>query len=265
MCKISICIPAYNSIEKLNRLIESIKIQKYEDYEVIITDDSTNDEVKEYIEALKGEIAPKITYIKNKERLGATPNCNLALSKASGEYIKVMHHDDWFTDENSLELFAKMLDDSPNADFAFSGTYQVSANDKFKRSISEETVKRMNEDYRYVYISNEVGAPSAVIFRNKNYRFDEKVNWLLDADIYLTIFKNNSDFVHTCEPLISIGIAEDQLTNSCNNNWKLQKFEYGYVLRKHKLYMNVKCVVKYLTIVKCYLYSILETFFTAKK
>ena len=46
---VSICIPAYKRISYLKRLLESIIIQTYKDYEVIITDDSDNDSVKDLL------------------------------------------------------------------------------------------------------------------------------------------------------------------------------------------------------------------------
>jgi glycosyltransferase involved in cell wall biosynthesis len=45
--KISICIPAYKRVNYLRRLLDSIAIQTFRDFEVIITDDSDDLSVKE--------------------------------------------------------------------------------------------------------------------------------------------------------------------------------------------------------------------------
>jgi glycosyltransferase involved in cell wall biosynthesis len=45
--KISICIPAYKQADKLEKLLHSIENQTYRDFEVIVTDDSPNDEVRD--------------------------------------------------------------------------------------------------------------------------------------------------------------------------------------------------------------------------
>ena len=44
---------------------------------------------------------------------------------ASGEYIKIMFSDDWFTDSKSLGAFVEMLDDNPDVMLAFCGSRQV--------------------------------------------------------------------------------------------------------------------------------------------
>ena len=44
---ISICIPAYNRTTYLKRLFESIVDQVFKDFEVIVSDDSPNDSVKD--------------------------------------------------------------------------------------------------------------------------------------------------------------------------------------------------------------------------
>ena len=51
---ISICIPAYQRTAFLKRLLDSIKIQTYSNYEVVITDDSPDFDVKELVEKVIG-------------------------------------------------------------------------------------------------------------------------------------------------------------------------------------------------------------------
>lgn len=243
MCKVSICIPSYNDVEALRRLLDSIEIQTYQDYEVIITDDSTTTDVEHFVNALDND---KIYYYKNKKQLGATANCNAAIEKASGEYIKMMHHDDWFTERNSLEQFAKMLDDNPDADIAFSGSNQV-CKDKFtSRAIENQRADELRKNYRILYAGNWIGAPSATIIRNKHLLFDENVKWLVDTEQYMRILKDNPRFVYTTEPLVSIGLGDSQLTNSCETNWRLWMREYRYVLKKLRLYKYPECIFVYL-------------------
>ena len=61
--KISICIPAYNSGEKLTRLLDSIKIQTYKNVEIIISDDSRNDDILQTLPLIyrSGQLVPDQT------------------------------------------------------------------------------------------------------------------------------------------------------------------------------------------------------------
>ena len=51
MAKVSICIPAYGNPVGICRLLESVRIQKYRDFEVIVTDDSPDDSVEKAVRA----------------------------------------------------------------------------------------------------------------------------------------------------------------------------------------------------------------------
>lgn len=98
--KVSICIPAYNNAAEVKRLLESIRMQTFRDLEIILTDDSTNEEIAELIKSSGWE---DIRYIHNEKPLGHIFNWNKSLSEAQGEYIKIMFSDDWFTAPDSLE------------------------------------------------------------------------------------------------------------------------------------------------------------------
>ena len=54
MAKVSICVPTYNNVSEVERLLQSIRRQNYTDYEVNISDDSTNDETEELVERMSG-------------------------------------------------------------------------------------------------------------------------------------------------------------------------------------------------------------------
>src|SRR5690349_21816174 len=98
---ISICIPAYKQRDYVERLIKSILVQTFTDFEVIITDDSPDQSIQtlaeEYQEALL------IRYISNRPALGTPGNWNSAIRHARGEWIKLIHDDDWLASTTSLK------------------------------------------------------------------------------------------------------------------------------------------------------------------
>ena len=254
MCKVSICIPAYNDANAIKRLLNSIFVQSYKDYEIIITDDSITDEVQNYVSGIG---SAKIQYYRNTKQLGATDNCNAAISKAAGMYIKMMHHDDWFSDCDSLESFVKMLDENEDADIAFSGTNQVCSDTITSRCIADDKVCAMRKSYRTLYRGNWIGAPSATIIRNKDFLFDSNLKWLVDSELYMRILRQNPKFAFSKKPLISIGIDETQLSRSCEHNWKLHTKEYFYVMKKYKFYRYIDCIFVYMKVWALYIKNVL--------
>lgn len=227
--KVSICIPAYNNEAEVRRLLSSIAAQTMQDVEIILTDDSTNGEIEALVEKIRSGngagaeaadthwTAPcirRLRYVHNEKPLGHIFNWNKALSLAEGEYIKIMFSDDWFTREDSLEKLTALLDADPQASLAFCGTRQVSKKRTWERAAGKAYVERLRRDYRYLFLGNEIGAPSATLYRACGAAFDERSNWASDMFLYFEILQKNPRFAFTPEPLISIGVHEEQYTES---------------------------------------------------
>ena len=136
--RVSICIPAYENPEGVRRLLLSVRAQRFSDYEVIVTDDSASDDVEKAVREVFAQwkkAAPVgrgaaendrfLFYYRNTPPRGAVANWNAAVERARGEYVKLMHHDDWLTDAESLGALVRLLDDHPDCDLAFCGTRQV--------------------------------------------------------------------------------------------------------------------------------------------
>ncbi len=233
---VSICIPAYNQPESVKRALESIVKQKYKNFEVIITDDSENDLVKRVVNNYSKII--NIRYYKNKEKKGTPENWNEAIRYSNGEYIKMLHHDDWFPNENCLQKYIKMLDDNAGVNFAFSGSYNYDSNGKMKyiHKMKPKQQKKLLKDKTILFFGNFIGAPSATIFKkNTEIYFDNNLKWLVDIDFYITILNNNKMYGFTYEPLIAISInSPNQVTSECLGNRDIEIFEYLYLYNKYK-------------------------------
>ena len=84
----------------------------------------------------------------------------------------------------------------------------------WERAAGKEYVERLRRDYRYLFLGNEIGAPSATLYRACGAAFDERSNWASDMFLYFEILQKNPRFAFTPEPLISIGVHEEQYTES---------------------------------------------------
>jgi glycosyltransferase involved in cell wall biosynthesis len=234
MPKVSICIPAYKQIEFLKRTLASVSEQEFSDYELIITDDSPDDAVEKLLNSL--DLKEKLRYYKNVPALGSPGNWNFAMSKASGEYIKILHHDDLFTSPQSLGKFVKLLDDNKNADFAFSGTQVELLELKMDKihSCSDKQFSRLSKHPDVLYFSNYIGAPSATIIRNsKRTDFDVNLKWLVDVDWYIQFILKSHAIAFTKEPLIcTIHGGEGQITQSVISDKDIQIKEHIYLFEK---------------------------------
>ncbi len=124
--RVTIGIPVYNGENYLAESIESILAQTFSDFELIITDNASTDKTAVICQAY-AQNDPRIRYIRNEENLGASPNYNLLVSLARGEYFKWQAHDDLSTPE-FLERCVAVLDADPEVVVCYSRTRAVDGN-----------------------------------------------------------------------------------------------------------------------------------------
>jgi FkbM family methyltransferase len=231
--KVSICIPAYKKPELMATCLESISNQTFTNYEVVITDDSPDNAVGNVVNNFKDRIK-NIKYYKNEKRLGSPENWNECVKKASGDYIKIIHCDDHLSSKYSLEKYVKMLDENPNADFAFSSSNAINDGKKiiYTHKPSRRKINNLVKNIGSLFAENFIGAPSATIYRKNKIQYDKNLKWLVDVDFYMTLLNTNSNFIFIEEPLINISVEEDRVTNKCVDNKCLNFFEYFYIYNK---------------------------------
>ena len=233
MPKVSICIPAYGDAEILKRALDSIITQKYEDYEIIVTDDSPDSTVCDLI----SRYIPyaKLRYFKNTIPLGSPENWNYAVKLSRGEFIKILHHDDWFSTPTSLGEFVEMLVHHPDAGIGFSGVIIQSALSGHCRHhfATKRQVSTLRLEPTCLFYGNFLGPPSATIIRRSAFvDFDRNLVWVVDIFQYIEIILRNG-FVSTSSALIFNEIDRpNQITRRCENNIYLNIYEYFYLYKK---------------------------------
>lgn len=228
---ISICIPAYKRTDFLRRLLDSISIQTFRDFEVIVTDDSPTDDVA--LLCNKFENSFKLLYHKNVNSLGTPENWNEAIRKASGTWIKIMHDDDWFSEKDSLRFFAEAAQNTIN-DFIFSSYNNVflAQEKSSKVSPSSFRLRQLKRNPVSLLSRNIIGPPSVTLTRNISHLFyDKNLKWLVDIDFYC-IMLTNKNFSHIDRYLVNVGMSRDQVTAYCHTNPDVEIPENFYFLHK---------------------------------
>lgn len=230
MTKISICIPAYKRPENINRLLESIRIQTFRDFEIIITDDSPDNSLQGVLQ--KYAQLP-IVYKKNPSPLGTPANWNYGISLASGEWIKIMHDDDWFVDEDSLQYFANATLKSQR--FIFSRYYNVFDSGTKKQPFFPHYWKNKIINQPLILLANNViGPPSVTLIHSSiKKQYDISMKWRVDIDYYIRILLIEKSYDLIDRPLINVGIGKSQVTNFCINEPEVELPEGILLLEKY--------------------------------
>jgi len=241
--KVSICIPAYKQVLYLKKTLDSIARQIFTDFEIILTDDSPDNAVEKLV--AEYNFNGKLHYHRNNPPLGTPENWNEAMRRSTGEYIKIMHHDDWFESVDSLKLFVLMLDENTNADLAFCTTkiLNVKTNEFTYNKPIEKRIEAVRRNPDELFYGNSIGAPSATIFRKSvDLFFDKRMKYVVDIDFYIRILNRNKNLVFNTMPLIvNISNWEGQVTHhSMNKETQLTEYTLLYTKIKRGIFPSVK-------------------------
>lgn len=229
---VSICIPAYKRINFLQRLLNSIAGQAFRDFEVIVTDDSPDDKVEQLCKGYESLF--HLRYYKNAQSLGTPENWNEAIRKANGQWIKIMHDDDWFAEADALEQFVKAIKANPGATFFFCAYANV-----YEKSGRVENVylnpfrkKALLHNPATLIARNVIGQPSVVLHRNDpKYWYDRNVKWVVDIDFYIRCLKDEKP-VYIPRKLVNLGMHGGQVTTYTFGVPEVHLCENLYLLNK---------------------------------
>ncbi len=105
--KLSIILPVYNTEQYLEKCLNSILDNTFQDFELIIVNDGSPDNSEKIILDFKEKYQDKIVYIK-KENGGLSDARNCGMQVARGEYISFIDSDDYIEQDMYEEMMKKL-------------------------------------------------------------------------------------------------------------------------------------------------------------
>ena len=230
---ISVCIPAYKNTTYLRRLLDSIGIQRFRDFEVVVTDDSPDDTIADFLEAYPADFP--LRYIRNPKPLGTPGNWNEGIRQARGTWVKLMHDDDWFADPDALGAFHRATLEHPGVRFLFSAFTNVQEDDGLCEPVTcnalDLALLRLSPLvlFRRVYVGN----PSCTLVRrDAELLYDQEYQWAVDFEYYIRFFRTFPGFHYIDRRLLNIGFNAQQVTRYTFRVREVQVPEYISVLWK---------------------------------
>ena len=103
--RLSIAIPTAKMINGENlfvRCLNSLWDQSFQDFEIVVTDNSDDDSIKNVCDYYR----TGIKYYRN-PRKGMAQNTNEAIKHSQGDLIKILYMDDFLFDDEALEIIVK--------------------------------------------------------------------------------------------------------------------------------------------------------------
>lgn len=113
MVKISVVVPVYNAESIVERCVDSIISNNYDNLEVILVEDCSKDNSLEKCKELS-EKYDCVRYVHNVVNMGVSYTRNRGIYEATGDYTMFVDSDDWI-DKDYINFFIDVLNDNPMA------------------------------------------------------------------------------------------------------------------------------------------------------
>jgi glycosyltransferase involved in cell wall biosynthesis len=213
---------AGKGVERLEYNLNKLKEQTFKDFEIVVSDDSENEDIKNLCSKWLNDLS--IKYFKNAGPKGPSPNLNNAIKNSSGELIRVICQDDFFLDQDSIFKTINGFDQKT----------------KWLTAAYVHTNNRINFINPHIpslsaipYSDNRIGTHSCLCFINEQKEFfDENLIYYMDCDFHYRMLKRYGIPKVLKEPTFAQLLSPEQVTNTLVTG-DLAKKEYEYVTKKY--------------------------------
>jgi len=211
MPKVSVIIPAYNAMAYLPEALESVLRQTFTDFEVLLIDDGSSDEIRQWA---AGITEARVKLI-SQENQGVSAARNIGIAKAQGEYIAFLDADDIW-EPTKLEKQVRLLESNPAVGLV--DTWVVLANEQCKATNKIWISKAEGNVWKQLAEENLLTCGSTPMVRRCCFEtvgvFDRNLSIAEDWDMWLRIATHYS-FAVVKEPLVRYRQHANNTSKNC--------------------------------------------------
>jgi len=191
MPKVSVIIPTYQSAQFVRKTIESVLVQTYRDYEVIVVDGGSTDGTREVLDSYGSRIR-----VISQRGKGVSNARNVGVFASRGEYIAFVDSDDLWL-HKKLEVQLRFLESKPNiVGLTYSDALFFAENDigesKNERSFQIRKPHR-GTPIKHLLMTNFIPTSTVMIRKlcfEKVGLFDESLQTCEDLDMWIRVVES---------------------------------------------------------------------------
>ncbi|MCZ4409307.1 glycosyltransferase [Cryomorphaceae bacterium 1068] len=220
---VSVIVLTYNHERFIKSCLEGILNQDYENLELIVCDDFSEDKTWEIIESIDYEKG-RIRSFRNKENLGPSKNFVFALEQCKGDFIALCEGDDLWTNSSKLTLQMEGM----NADSSVSLVYaDYSKIDDSGKEIAVKVLEEQPAKFELKDMLSKHGpATNSIVIRKSAFpkKFPSTFFEVLNPDVFIIGFGLYSGRPHYVNKVLSAHREHDA------GIWtSLDRFERGLI------------------------------------
>lgn len=198
----------------IHESILSILNQTYKNFELLIFDDSTNDDSKKAVDYFSSDKRVKI--FREANRIGFVPSLNRGLTIAEGDYIARMDADD-ISLNNRFELEVEFL--SQHSNVGVVGGQLNIINEKGEIISSRKYPCSGMKLFFYSAIRCPLAHPTIMMKKaiaDDGFRYDENLKTCEDLDLWLRLMNNGIKLVNIPETVLNYRVTDNFISKRSN-------------------------------------------------
>lgn len=222
---VSVIIPAYNTEKYINRCLDSVCSQTYKNLEIIVINDGSTDSTPSIVRSY-AQKDKRIVFVDLQQNIGNGKGRNLAIRRATGDYICFVDSDDYVSSD-MVDCLVKKVEETSCPDIVLFGHHKFFERDGRLKKIGEpflpclngkETQEQLQTCFFFGY--KRIGAQPWLYFINRQY--------ILDNDIF---FDESGHFFEDV-------IFTAKLIFCVNRIEQVAEPFYTYIIRKGSIMSN---------------------------
>jgi glycosyltransferase involved in cell wall biosynthesis len=150
--KVSIGLAVYNGEEYLREAIDSILVQTFTDFELIISDNASTDRTEKICRDYAASDS-RIRYYRNTTNIGGANNENQTFKLSRGQYFRLAAHDDVMA-KDLIEKSVEILDRNPSVVLCYSQTIEIDRDGKHLRLADVDMASLAKPHDRFCYLAS---------------------------------------------------------------------------------------------------------------
>lgn len=196
---ISICIPAYRAERFLPAALESVRAQRFSDWELIVTEDGSRDATEDIVREFARTVAQPVRYDRHAQNLGLPATRNTGIAAARGEWIALLDADDVWT-TGHLEAAAALIPGT-SAELIHSGSVLFDSDTGRELEVRAPTPAMLAEFPGSLFNGTYVIQPSSVVLRRALWAdvggFDPTFRYVEDREMWIRCARTGAQFSYT--------------------------------------------------------------------
>lgn len=198
--KFSVLLPTRNRLEFLKYALASVMKQDYSNWEVIISDNFSDQDIGSYIQSLKD---PRLRYFRTSQFLSVTDNWNQTIEKITGDYVIMLGDDDCLM-AHYFSSMAVLIKEYSSPDIIYSGGFHYAYPGVLagfpQGFLKESNQKFFQEKEAPFLVSKEKALALTLQSMSFHMVFEYNMQYVLMNVSFIKKLKEKGAFFQSCYP-----------------------------------------------------------------